>query len=108
MKTLAAAALSLAVLDAAAADPDLQFSRAGSRPLVAAAAQYFTGEAQVEMFSTRLFDEISQISLDLNLHGPSAAVAARGMSTDTRALRTSARVMVAPVRSGGLSSLATV
>jgi 4-carboxymuconolactone decarboxylase len=49
MKTLAAAALSLAMLDAAAAEPDLQFSRAGSRPIVPAPAQYFSGEAQVEM-----------------------------------------------------------
>jgi len=49
MKTLAIATLALAMLDAAAAEPDLQFSRAGSRPVVQAPAQYFSGQAQVEM-----------------------------------------------------------
>jgi 4-carboxymuconolactone decarboxylase len=52
MKTLTAAALALAVLDAAAAEPDLQFSRAGSRPIVEAPVQYFSGQAQVEMLFT--------------------------------------------------------
>jgi len=52
MKTLAAATLALTMLDAAAAEPDLQFSRAGSRPVVQAPAQYFSGQAQVEMLLT--------------------------------------------------------
>jgi 4-carboxymuconolactone decarboxylase len=52
MKTLAAASLALAVLDAAAAELDLQFSRAGSRPVVQAPAQNFSGQAEVEMLFT--------------------------------------------------------
>lgn len=53
MKTLAAATLALAMLDpAAAAEPDLQFSRAGSRPVTPASAEYFSGQAQVEMLFT--------------------------------------------------------
>src|SRR5512137_1032988 len=53
MKTLAAATLVLAMLDPdAAADPDLQFSRAGSRPVMPASVEYFSGQAQVEMLFT--------------------------------------------------------
>jgi 4-carboxymuconolactone decarboxylase len=53
MKTLATATLVLAMLDpAAAAEPDLQFSRAGSRPVTPASTQYFSGQAQVEMLFT--------------------------------------------------------
>jgi 4-carboxymuconolactone decarboxylase len=52
MKTLAAATLAIAMLDAAAAEPDLQFSRAGSRSAVQAPAQYFSGRAEVEMLFT--------------------------------------------------------
>ena len=50
MKTIAAAALAVAKLDpTAATEPDLQISRAGSRPVSQAPAANFTGNVQVEM-----------------------------------------------------------
>lgn len=53
MKTLAAATLAIAMLESATgAEPDLQFSRTGTRPTVLAPAQSFTGQAQVEMLFT--------------------------------------------------------
>jgi 4-carboxymuconolactone decarboxylase len=52
MRTFAAATIALAMLDAAAAEPDLQFSRAGSRPVVQASAQNFSGQARYEMLFT--------------------------------------------------------
>jgi len=52
MKDLATTALALAMLGAAAGEPDLQLSRADSRPTVQASAQNFSGQAQVEMLFT--------------------------------------------------------
>jgi len=50
MKTIAAAVLAVAMLDpAAAAEPGLQISRAGSRPVSQAPAANFTGNVQVDM-----------------------------------------------------------
>lgn len=53
MKQLVAAALALSMLSPViAAEPELQISRAGSRPVNAAPAQNFTGNVQVEMLYT--------------------------------------------------------
>ena len=53
MKTIAAAALALSMLDAAgAAEPDLVISRAASRQAQTAPAQNFTGSVKVEMLLT--------------------------------------------------------
>lgn len=53
MKPFAAAAIALSMLDAAgAAEPELQISRAGSRPVNAVPAQYFSGSVQLEMLFT--------------------------------------------------------
>lgn len=52
MKALAAVTLALALLEPACAEPDLQFSRAGSRPTVQVPAQNFSGEAHFEMLFT--------------------------------------------------------
>ena len=49
MKTLAAATLAFALLEPAAAEPELQISRNQSRTANAAPAQNFTGNARVEM-----------------------------------------------------------
>ena len=50
MKQLAAAALALSMLPpVVAAEPELQISRAGSRPVNTAPAQNFTGSVRVEM-----------------------------------------------------------
>ena len=53
MKQLAGAALALSMLaPLGAAEPELQVSRAGTRPVNAAPAQNFTGSVQVEMLHT--------------------------------------------------------